>query len=435
VTPLDLTDSQRCRILDRVFDSIEDGILVLDREYNVVLANRRTQELYASRMPLVGEKCYTVLRDRIHPCPECPYEKSLATGEPHTQVMRDSSDDSPVGWFGWFEVSSHLLTNPDGEVIGGVEHIKDISERKQAEELLKDEVAWRRLLVEQSKDGIVVLDQSGKVYEANQQFARMLGYTMEEIYQLHVWDFDGLWDKASLLQQIAAVDDHGEHFETSHRRKDGALLQVEISSNGAYHSGEKLVFCVCRDVTEKKAMQEQIRQLAIRDPLTEVYNRRYVFNRLAEIAAEYTRGEANFCVSILDLDHFKAVNDTHGHQVGDVALRGFAFMVGSMIRPYDLLGRYGGEEFIIVSRNAGEAEVAAMIERIMESVRAEAFSCRGREIRLTFSCGLADSSELARGGFSIETLVSLADKRLYEAKAGGRNRYIGPLATPHLQRR
>jgi diguanylate cyclase (GGDEF)-like protein len=138
-------------------------------------------------------------------------------------------------------------------------------------------------------------------------------------------------------------------------------------------------------------------------------------------------------VSILDLDHFKAVNDTHGHQAGDLALKGFAGTVGSMIRQYDLLGRYGGEEFIIVSRNAGGAEVAAMIERIMERVRAETFSYWGREIHLTFSCGLADSSELERGAFSIEALVSLADTRLYDAKAGGRNHYIGPVATPHLQ--
>jgi len=136
---------------------------------------------------------------------------------------------------------------------------RDISERKQAEELLKDEISRRRMLVEQSSDGIVVLDQWGKVYEANQQYARMLGYSMEEVNKLHVWDWDTQFTKEQLLQMLEAVDNTGDHFETRHRRKDGTLCEVEISTNGAVYGGKKLIFCVCRDVSERKKLDQALR--------------------------------------------------------------------------------------------------------------------------------------------------------------------------------
>jgi diguanylate cyclase (GGDEF)-like protein/PAS domain S-box-containing protein len=422
----DPTDKERRGLIEIVFDSLEHDILVLDRDFNILVANRRVEERFASQGPLVGKKCYTVTRDRIRPCPECPYVRSLATGQPHTQIVRACRHDDPDGKPGWFEISSNLIRDSGGAVIGAIEQVKDVTDVKRIEEDLTDEVSRRRLLVEQSKDGIVVLDHSGRVHEANQQFARMLGYSTEEVYQLHVWDWDAVWDKASLLEQIAEADEHGSHFEARHRRKDGTLLEVELSTNGVYYRGEKLVFCVCRDITEKKALQEKIRQLAIRDPLTEIFNRRYIFQRLAEVAAEYERGEAEFCISIMDLDHFKGINDTYGHRVGDLTLKAFANLVGSLIRPYDIFGRYGGEEFVVVSRNAAEAEVAAMLTRIRAKVRTTAFTFWDHEIRLTFSCGLASSTEYAREAFSLEHMVSLADQRLYEAKAAGRDRCVSP---------
>jgi len=145
-------------------------------------------------------------------------------------------------------------------IAGVIANTRDITEHKRAEEVLRDEAIRRRILVEQSRDGIVVVDQNGKVHEANQQYANMLGYSMEELHQLHVWDWDTQWTQEQLLEMILAVDDTGAHFETRHRRKDGTLYDVEISTNG-----QKLVFCVCRDITERKkaerALQESERLL------------------------------------------------------------------------------------------------------------------------------------------------------------------------------
>jgi PAS domain S-box-containing protein len=125
-------------------------------------------------------------------------------------------------------------------------------ELKKTQALLKDEIAWRRLLVNESIDGIVVLDQNCKVYEAIKRYADMLGYSMEELRQLYAWDWDTQFTKEQILEMAEKVDDVGQHFETRHRRKDGTLIHVELSNNGAEYRGQKLIFCVCRDITERK---------------------------------------------------------------------------------------------------------------------------------------------------------------------------------------
>ncbi|MDY6987061.1 MAG: PAS domain S-box protein [Thermodesulfobacteriota bacterium] len=147
-----------------------------------------------------------------------------------------------------------------GETEFHVAFARDITDRKRAQGALKDEAMRRRILVEQSSDGIVVLDEKGKVYEANQRYADMLGYSMEEVYQLHVWDWDTQWTQEQLGEMIRTVDEGGDHFETRHLRKDGTSYDVEISTNGAVCGGQKLVFCVCRDITERKRAEEALRQ-------------------------------------------------------------------------------------------------------------------------------------------------------------------------------
>jgi PAS domain S-box-containing protein len=132
------------------------------------------------------------------------------------------------------------------------------TELQTKEKELADEATRRRILIDQSRDGIVVLAENGDVYEANQKFAEMLGYTPTEAAKLHVWDWDTQWPREQLLEMIRSVDATGDHFETYHRRKDGTNIDVDISTNGAVVAGQKLVFCVCRDITERKVMEKQL---------------------------------------------------------------------------------------------------------------------------------------------------------------------------------
>ncbi|MCE5241817.1 MAG: PAS domain S-box protein [Syntrophobacteraceae bacterium] len=156
----------------------------------------------------------------------------------------------------------HQAAIPDarGRPAGSIGILTDVTELKRAEISLTEEAVRRRILFEQSRDGIVVLDQEGAVYEANQKYADMLGYSFDELRSLHVWDWDARWDREELLEQIRLVGPAGDHFETHHRRKDGSVFDVEISTNGAVFGDQKLVFCVCRDISERKAAESALRE-------------------------------------------------------------------------------------------------------------------------------------------------------------------------------
>ncbi len=148
--------------------------------------------------------------------------------------------------------------------IGGekciISSVLDITNRKQMEEALANEAIRRRILVDESLDGIVVLNENAGVIEANQRFAEMLGYSPDEVRELHTWDWDTQWSREELLEMGRNVDAKGLRLETRHRCKDGTFIDVDISINGAVVVGQKLIFCVCRDVTKRKEMEEALRE-------------------------------------------------------------------------------------------------------------------------------------------------------------------------------
>ena len=129
-------------------------------------------------------------------------------------------------------------------------------------EALATEAVRKRILIDESLDGIVILDDKAAVIEANQSFAEMLGYSIEEVRKLHTWDWDFQWKPERLLEmgRMVGSGSEGLHLETQHRRKDGTIFDVDISVNGAVCDGQKLIFCVCRDVTERNQMVEALRE-------------------------------------------------------------------------------------------------------------------------------------------------------------------------------
>lgn len=158
------------------------------------------------------------------------------------------------------------------------------------------------------------------------------------------------------------------------------------------------------------------------DSLTKIYNKRYL---LEVLEVEFKRAKAlhtDFSLLFFDLDHFKKVNDTHGHDAGDMVLREFAALVRTNhIRPKDVFARYGGEEFILLLANTGLKDAADIAERIRSAIETHAFIYEGKRIPVTTSMGLA---ELKTGIESAGTLLKHADQALYAAKNAGRNRLV-----------
>ncbi|HRY19703.1 MAG TPA: diguanylate cyclase [Candidatus Competibacteraceae bacterium] len=143
--------------------------------------------------------------------------------------------------------------------------------RSRTYQVLTDEIMRRRALFEQSRDGIVIIDENGKVYEANQRYADMLGYSVEETCQLHLWDWDAQWTREELLGKAKQVNVAGEQFETRHRRKDGSVIDVEVVTSATEWAGQKLILCICRDITQRKRAEEQLISLSERLTLATQY--------------------------------------------------------------------------------------------------------------------------------------------------------------------
>lgn len=138
--------------------------------------------------------------------------------------------------------------------------VRHLRERTRMVQVRAEDLTKQRLLLEESRDGIVIIDQRGKVWETNRKFAEMLGYSLDEVRQLSVWEWDAVWTQEQILAMIDRVDSQGDFFETRHRRKDGTIIDVEISSNGAVFAGDKMIFCVCRDVTERNHARQALKE-------------------------------------------------------------------------------------------------------------------------------------------------------------------------------
>jgi PAS domain S-box-containing protein len=233
--------------LQSLIGAMEYTLTIQDKDFNIIYQNEPSR--LSSGGDHVGEKCYRVYEGRDTVCDNCPVAKAFNDGKSHAAERRRIE---PSGEVSYWENTAGPIRDAKGKIVSCLELARDITERKQAEEKLRDEATRHHILIDESSDGIVILDEKGKVYEANRRFAEMLGYTPEEARELHVWDWEFLFPREKVADMIASIGPEGDHFETQHRRKDGSVIDVEISTNGAVCSGQKLVFCVCRDITERK---------------------------------------------------------------------------------------------------------------------------------------------------------------------------------------
>lgn len=191
--------------------------------------------------------------------------------------------------------------------------------------------------------------------------------------------------------------------------EDVALLKVVAEATGL--------------AVERMHAEGEIYRLAVQDPLTGLSNRRYMLDRLAQLASEAARGDARFALALVDIDFFKRVNDTHGHAAGDQVLQRFAASLQQHFRPYDLVGRHGGEEFLVVMLNAGAAQLAGRLDALRLALAAQPVRHEDFELAVRFSAGVAGSDEAA-GRDMVRALLEAADRRLYQAKRAGRDRVV-----------
>lgn len=310
-----------------------------------------------------------------------------------------------------------------------VQRLRDTErELREMEEMLQDKITLWQLLIEQSKDGIVVLDENGAVYAANGRFAEMLGYTEEELRRLRVWDWDCRLPKEQPLEYLRSSNESGSSLEVRHLRKDGAFIDVELSYNGAHYNGRKLLFCVHRDISARKLMEKELREserkyreLCIVDDLTNLYNARHFHGHLKMEINRAERYMRPLTLLFFDLDDFKKYNDVYGHIEGDKVLARIGEVVKRRLRQTDSAFRYGGEEFAVILPMTDLPSAISAGERLADDLYREVFSpVSGENVRITCSMGVA----LYRPNEDIMNFVRRADLLMYRAKSEGKNRVL-----------
>jgi len=410
-----------------VLDSVPEAVYGIDMEGKCTFCNPACLKLlgYEDPAELHGKNMHDVMhhtrKDGTHyPVEECHIYEAFRCG--HGTHIDDEVIWRRDGTCFPAEYWSHPIER-DGKPIGTVVTFVDITERKRIEEAVRESEMRYRLLFERNLAGVFRTTMEGRVLECNQAAAQMFGYASpEETLGASIIDmYEKISDRDAFLGKLKR-----EAFATNHevnfRRKNGerlwAMLNATIVSD---HAGApKVIEGTIVDITERKVAEERIQSLAYFDALTGLPNRTLLGDRLTLALASARRKKSKVALFFLDLDRFKDINDSLGHSVGDLLLKGVAERLKAWGRDQDTIARLGGDEFLVVVNDVkeiGDAAVAA--RRLMDGLTAEMVI---QNHSLSVSCSLGISIYPEHGADS-ETLVKHADAAMYTAKDSGRNNF------------
>jgi diguanylate cyclase (GGDEF)-like protein/PAS domain S-box-containing protein len=426
------------QIFHRVFDEHSAIMMLIDpRSGGILDANRAAVKFYGhSRTKLRG-----MTIDQINTLPPGQAEAERQKVINREQNIFISSHCLATGEERVVEVHSSPVTLQRKRVLFSIIH--DITDRNRADEELRKSEDRYRTLFDNMMDGIYRSTHEGRFVDVNPAMVKMFGYASRE--EMLAVDIKKDLYFAPEERGSHVLDTGQEETEVYRmRRKDGSEIWVEDhghyihdeQGNILYHEG------MLRDVTLRKHSEEELRQtkdalevahrelgqaflreqeLARIDTLTGIYNRRYLFE-IAEREFNFSsRYRAPLSALMFDVDDFKSINDNLGHAVGDRALQSLTQAVRAQLRAVDVLGRYGGDEFMILLPQTRAAEAYIVSERIHTSIANLRIGTGKGSLSLTISLGIAETTNTAGLSDSVESLFLRADQALYAAKQAGRN--------------
>ena len=309
--------------------------------------------------------------------------------------------------------------NKDGSIKHLIAQIIDITERKAYQE---DNLLFKTL-INQSNDGMLIMcADSGLIVNANQRCCDNLGYSLTELQALTIRDIEvKLFDQFNWAEYVKDIKNKGNQIlEGLHRRKDGSPFPVEISVSYVEFVNHSYMVAIVRDMTDRKKRDELIWQQANYDALTKLPNRYMFMDRLEQEMKKANRHNTQVALLCIDIDNFKDVNDSFGHDQGDKLLVKFAERLKACIRHSDTFARLGGDEFAII---IGGVDDTAVIDTVAKKVLHELSSPIDLGLKKTFVSGSIGIALYPDDGITAEDLLKNADNAMYEVKRNGRNGY------------
>ncbi|MEJ2653774.1 MAG: diguanylate cyclase [Acidihalobacter sp.] len=299
-----------------------------------------------------------------------------------------------------------------------------LHERDQALAVSQRNLRLTEKVIENSLEGVVITNADGVIEQVNPAFTRLTGYTQEEaVGQRPSLLSSGRHDKTFYSAMWDSINRFGHwQGEIWNRRKNGEIYPELLTITAINGEGGALEHyaALFSDISEIKKTEQQIRHLAYYDPLTDLPNRRLFYDRLSMAIAHAHRHHQQLAVMFVDLDRFKNINDTLGHNIGDNMLEHVAQRLRRCVREDDTVARTGGDEFLILLPDTPHYDDAANTARRIVDELTRPVHAAGRELVLTCSIGIAFYPE---DGDNLDTLIKNADIAMYRAKERGRNTY------------
>ena len=404
-------------------NSIGDAVIATDNKGLVVRMNPVAEELTgwlledAKGLPL--KTIFPIINSSSREAVENPVEKVLSTGKVvylsnHTTLISKDGTEYHIA------DSAAPIRNGDDNILGMVMVFNNVTERKQAEEKI-------RILsqaIEQSPVSVMITDTEANIEYVNSTFEQVTGYSLEEVKGESTRILKSGKTSAQIYQEIWKTIQSGNAWrgELQNRRKNGniywefAHIAPVVDESGSIRH----YLAIREDITLRKQQEEQILHQAHFDALTDLPNRFLSLDRLSQLVSEAQRNKELVAVMFLDLDDFKKINDTLGHDVGDKLLVEAAQRLRSEARNGDTVGRLGGDEFIILIGGLQSASDASPIAENILKKFAESFKVDGRDFLLTASIGIA---VYPIDGDDSLSLLRNADSAMYHSKEQGRNIY------------
>jgi diguanylate cyclase (GGDEF)-like protein/PAS domain S-box-containing protein len=327
------------------------------------------------------------------------------------------------GAYRWLEmIATNLFDDPNVE--GIVVNARDVTDRLQAEAALRESEDRFRSAFEHAPIGMALADRTGRIFRSNTAFAEMLGRCTEDINGLTIREFthpDDWEENDTKIRRLFAGEIPGYSLEKRYLHADGHPIWVSVSVSAVRDGDGTPLYMIgqIEDITERKAIGERLIHQAIHDPLTGLPNRTLFIDRLGTVMGRSNRRRRRVAVLFVDLDRFKVINDSLGHDAGDQLLLAVAHRLRAMLRPTDTVARFGGDEFTILCEDVTEPRAVMLLaQRVLEEIERPVWLAEG-EVFVTASIGIACSE---RGAGTPETLVRDADAAMYRAKERGRRR-------------
>jgi diguanylate cyclase (GGDEF)-like protein/PAS domain S-box-containing protein len=381
-----------------------------------------------SRAEMLGSSPYdSIIPAEGHSFVREEIRRVVAVSATSTVLGRNRTKDGRLIWCEW---SSTTVRDIHGAPVHVVSTVQDVTERLHAEERQR---LWISVL-EQSGEGIMICDTQRKILLVNAAFERLTGYSAAEVIgQSPAILRSGRQSPEFYAQMWSALNSTGYWSgEIWNRRKDG-VLYIEWLSVSAVRDDQGAIshyVGIFADISERKAAADRVLHLAQYDLLTELPNRSLLLDRLEQLIVTSGRGSRRAAVLFLDLDRFKEVNDSMGHDSGDSLLQAVARRISGCVRKSDTVARMGGDEFVVLLHEIdGTDGVANVAQGLLRAVCAP-LTLKEQELSISASIGIAIFPE---DGISAGDLLRNADAAMYRAKNGGRNAFN--FYTPELNQR